>query len=165
MKVALTIDALLSLVVTYVAHSEIRFGRRGVAAPAPQVNAEDMRRGVAALDALSRPYRRDPAARATSLFYALRSRAGRVPIETLVRLVDARIAAFEWMLANRPHLISRESATAAFEAEVYEAIATEPLIVTHGHARFDEARFLARVARSASRKSAAGGVREYQPPG
>jgi hypothetical protein len=152
--------------VVHFSSSEIRFGRRGVAPPRQPLTAEDIRRGVAALASLSPEHRRDPAARSACLFYALRSRADRMPVQTLVRLVETRVGAFEWMLANRPNLIAREGATAAFEAEVYEAIATEPLIVMSGHHRFDTALFMARLARSAARKSssAEAAIPEYRPP-
>ena len=148
----------------HLSNSEIRFGRRGVAAPKPQVGGEDMRRAVTALGALSSMNRRDPAARTACLFYALRSRAeGRMTIENLVRLVETRVAAFEWMLASRPTLIDRATATAAFEAEVYEAMATEPLIVVNGRHRFEEARFMARLERATARPGARA-VPEYRPP-
>ena len=102
---------------------------------------------MAALDSLSHEHRADPAARAAGLFYALRGDTGDVPLKILLRLVDERIAAFEWMVANRPQPLARGAPTASFEAAVYEAIATEPLIAIAGRRRFDAARFISRVDR------------------
>jgi hypothetical protein len=106
-----------------------------------------VRRGVAALHTLSRGHRGDPAARAACLFYALRSDTGGMTIQALLRLVDMRIAAFEFMIASRPHLVPRAAATASYEEVVYEVIATEPLAAVGGRGRFDATRFTARVER------------------
>jgi hypothetical protein len=130
---------------------QVRFGSRGISVPADAVRAADIRRGIAALDLLSREHRGDPAARVACLFYALRSDTGSLTIQILSRLVDERIAAFEWMIANRPQLIAREAPTALFEAAVYEVIAMEPLIVVAGRHRFDSARFISRLDRLLSR--------------
>ena len=141
--------------VSYQHNTPIRFGSRGASAPTSSVRAHDVRRAVAALHTLSPGHRYDPAARAACLFYALRSDTGALPIQTLLRLVDERIAAFEWMIANRPQLIAHEAPTAAFEAVVYEVIATEPLIAMGGRYRFDTARFIARLERGLSRRGEA----------
>ena len=124
----------------------VPFGRRGISAPTHSVRAADIRRGVAAIGSLPHELRFDRTARVACLFYALRGDTGTLPLQTLLRLVDERIAAFEWMVANRPHLISLK---ASFEAAVHEAIATEPLIAVAGHRRFDAGLFISRIERSA----------------
>ena len=131
---------------------QVPHGRSGAPAPVP-VRAVEIRRGVVALVSLSDEHRRNPAARLAGLFYALRGDTGGVPLETLVSLVDSRIGAFVWMIANQPQLIPSVEATAALEAAVYEAIATEPLVKVDGHHRFDPTLFLRRVERSLSRHS------------
>ncbi len=126
--------------------SQVRFGRRALpTAAACKVRAEDVRRSVAALNTLSRGDRTEPLARASCLYYALRSYTGGVPIDALVSGVNARVAAFEWLIATRPRLISRENVSAALEAAVYEAVATEPIIDTEAGPRFDSTRFEARL--------------------
>ena len=126
-------------------NSPAPFGRRGISHPTHAVRTADIRRGVAAVDSLSREFRFNPAARVACLFYALRGDTGGLPVQVLIRLVDERIAAFEWMAANRPQLMALKASS---EAAVHEAIATEPLIDVAGHRRFDAGRFISRVERS-----------------
>jgi hypothetical protein len=134
----------------------VRFGSRGATVPTCAIRGADVRRGVAALNSLSRENRADPAARAACLFYALRGDTGSLPLQILLRLVDQRIAAFEWMVANRSQPLVQGIPTAAFEAAVYDAIATEPMIAVGGCQRFDSARFVSRVERSLPRRGNAG---------
>jgi len=125
--------------------SQVRFGRRGKPPRADAVRAADVRRAVAALHGLSRELRFDPRARIACLFHALRSHASALPTQILLRRVDDRIGAFEFMIANQPRALARGLATARLELAVYEAIATEPLITGAGRPRFDAASFIARV--------------------
>ena len=113
--------------------------------PTDVIGADLVRRGVAALNTLNRETRADPAARQASLFYALRHGHAGAPLESLVTAIDLRIAAFERMIAVEPGLIARESVSAALEAAVYEAIATEPLVEELEGPSFDPAKFAARL--------------------
>jgi hypothetical protein len=126
--------------------SEARFGARSLPrVAAREVRGEDIRRGVAALNALARRDRGDRLARASCLFYALRNYTGGVPVDTLVSAVDMRIVAFELLVATRPRLIGRDAQTATLETAVYEAVATETLIATDEGPQFDPMRFSARL--------------------
>ena len=126
--------------------TEVKFGRRARSQPAGlSIRAEDIRRGVAALNTLARADLRDPLARASCLYYALRSYTGGAPIDPLVSAVNARIAAFEQLIGSRPRLIARENASAALEAAVYEVVASEPIIETMNGPRFDFESFAARL--------------------
>jgi hypothetical protein len=124
----------------------LRFGRRGASlsdGEGYEVSADNVRRGVEALNALSYESRRDPEARQASLFYALRHARGPVALDQLVPAIDLRIAAFERMLAAEPGLIARDNVTAALENAVYEAIASEPLVQTVAGPGFDAGHFSA----------------------
>lgn len=121
-----------------------RFGRRGPPPrPTQEVAAEEVRRGVEALNTLSRETRNDPEARQACLFYALRHTRTPTALEALVAAIDTRVAAFERMIAAEPELIARDNVTAALEAAVYEGIATEPLVTGDGDPEFDPAHFSA----------------------
>jgi hypothetical protein len=120
----------------------MRFGRRIPGSrPTPEVAAEDVRSGVEALNTLSRESRADTEARHACLFYALRHVRGPVALETLVPVIDMRIAAFERLIAAEPGLIARENVTAALENAVYQAIAVEPLVDGPHGAAFDPGHF------------------------
>src|SRR5262245_32655596 len=124
----------------------LKFGRRGAPLTERQiyeVSAEDVRRGVEALNTLSHDSRRDPEARQASLFYALRHARGPIALDDLVLAIDLRIAAFERLLAAEPGLIARDNVTAALENAVYEAIAIEPLVATVTGPGFDAGHFSA----------------------
>jgi hypothetical protein len=149
----------------------LRFGRRG--APLSEraiddVTAEDVRRGVEALNTLSYDSRRDPEARQASLFYALRHSRDPVALDQLVLSIDVRIAAFERMLVAEPGLIARDNVTAALESAVYEAIATEPLVATVTGPGFDAGHFSAALPlllrrEVARQQQAARPAREQRP--
>ncbi len=113
--------------------------------PTNDVGADLVRRGVAALNSLNRETRVDPAARQACLFYALRHGCAGAPLEGLVTAIDLRVAAFERLIAVEPGLIARENVSAALEAAVYEAIATEPLVERLEGPSFDGAKFAARL--------------------
>ena len=122
----------------------MRFGRRGPGLrPTQEVAAEDVRRGVEALNTLSRESRADTEARHACLFYALRHARGPTALEALVPVIDMRIAAFERLIAAEPNLIARDNVTAALETAVYEAIAVEPMIEGDHGAAFDPPHFAA----------------------
>jgi hypothetical protein len=124
----------------------VRFGRRRTPPNALlKITVDHVRRGVAALHALSRAQRADPELRVRRLIHALRDVADGMPVDTLVAVISMRIAAFERMLADRPHLLGGRKASADLEHAVYLAMATEPLLTGQDGRHFEPENFARRV--------------------
>jgi hypothetical protein len=128
------------------------FGRRGVQEDRFAVAADDIWRGVAALHKLSAEAQLDREVRSACLYYALRHFHPADAIDAIVAHVDARIQAFQRLIAEAPDMLEHETIDATLEDAIYATIARTPLVVIDGEVRFDPRAFAARLPSALERE-------------
>ena len=128
------------------------FGRRGVHEDSFAVSPDDVWRGVAALHKLSAEAQLDRDVRGACLYYALRHFHAAEAIDAIVEHVDARIQAFQRLIAEAPDLLEHETIDAALEDAIYATIARAPVVVIDGEVRFEPRAFAARLPSALERE-------------